>query len=1024
MRGGFSKIVADAAQFLRDGSGDLAKFQVSEGVACLIYSDNLYVISRPDNAFLSLDGSKMEATITPEIINLEAERILVAAGAGRYTENGSSFIMEVNQDSRVSTGWAYYVRCFHNLTVANSVAVLGNTQTRITGQASGNASTFAYNTAQMSLLYLLLKLGGVTGPVLSAKAYERVRTESTCSLEDLKTEALSDIWRMACVAAGVQIKVELVTTRIPELLDYGTNVVIPMDILGFDCRVMFIEGKPLYIPVLNRSRLLKAALFDKTEYDHSFKDKRAGAAIKSFVAYVKAKSLFLMGGWDDPVLSLSLMIHAIGSVKALSTALGVNTDQSTISEALVMLMSDLTQDDANEMSRFLSSEIFQSMMNSSLLPTLSDVMKVLLHEDDLITWQAYIFSLVMQGTIPLGEVAKYFSLDTFATVLLNNQHQANPEWAPTRVSDVLGALGEDKMAEILHGASELRVSVMNVIPAKVMDIIYPSTVGTLAVPTGGVSAQPPGLAPAVDPKQIRKEKVFSGKAELHTTGPGAGVATRAMLEDLLKRKPDYIFKGHLSADEIKKYKDWINKRLKKSGTKKPNNRQKLEKYAAESKYPAFDASRREDTTISIPAGLVREKMYEATAFTARAQKKFIKSVWGDLESLVAPRFKLYYQPYGLRSIPAIIGEGVAHEQTMVTQDVVLKNLYKNLSSNPLIKHNLHVPDYKAVLDVARNLMIPATRHAQDIAGIMVAKSRLEDGADGVRALVENSATTFGAGNILRDFVRLLRNSKFGDELGITETKKNILLEGIEDEFEKGLKASMATYIGSWLTAPISPGILDGILSVYLRNSDVDPINISRDELIQKLEGDKDLMLYILASNPPPEEVMTSPTILDKFVSMRASIQMAGCPVRIVGLFSYLLKNINGKGQGDTPRQLVENTYTGRLKMLYGVPFDNLPAVFQRAVKLYATVMNNEIINYAARYFGVKLNTADVLKMMDTDPDTLWSFIKFLSIPDVNVVYIAQMKVMIRTSEFTPTQALKGAMELMDIQEVGGKFSVA
>lgn len=189
----------------------------------------------------------------------------------------------------VTKAWLRYL--FKSLYDAtNSIAYLRRTQFIVPGLASGTSATFHFNTCRMVLVADLLC------PHLDA----HLDTFQFGNLLSKDFELHPLINRLAGLY-GVKLTGELFCSgrRCPlsfhQDLPDGTY---QLDLLGYDMTILTFSDVQTRCLTLNRERLLKSIIFSKT-----LGNKVTHDVVDLILEVVKARTLYLVGGWADPFIS-------------------------------------------------------------------------------------------------------------------------------------------------------------------------------------------------------------------------------------------------------------------------------------------------------------------------------------------------------------------------------------------------------------------------------------------------------------------------------------------------------------------------------------------------------------------------------------------------------------------------------------------------------------------------------------------------------------------------------------------------
>jgi len=285
---------------------------------CAAYSDNIYLTGMvgEDPSFISMDGEKMEATITKGDVYVEAVRSLM-------------------QFEDADDGWLRYVHTLLPMLDVDTVGVIGNQEIPVLGMSSGVQGTGYFNTCK-SIRYL--------DTVMRHKT-----AETQINVEDR-------VFSRAASEIGVKFKVE---HHVP-LTEFDNTAfrVVVMDVLGHDAAPLHDFGVPMWAPVLNRERLLKAMLYPKQQ------DTKWSIGKKNAFELVRLRALYLAGGWAYP---------------GVDTVLRVRCEQILRTRRLAMeaLTQDLELSVVEELVGAKNAEIVHQLMNSLAKPALPSVYEVI-----------------------------------------------------------------------------------------------------------------------------------------------------------------------------------------------------------------------------------------------------------------------------------------------------------------------------------------------------------------------------------------------------------------------------------------------------------------------------------------------------------------------------------------------------------------------------------------------------------------------------------------------------------------------
>jgi len=227
-----------------------------------VYADNVYLVVRGVNdkpLFLSLDGEKMEASITPQDIAAEMIRSLK-----HFSSSNPSWQMYATQVFP-NLGWGLH-------------CVLGGNQIYTPYMGSGIQGT-AYFNCSKSTRFLDRWMELDPDPVME---------------EDLVPSGM----RRAGDETGCSFKVESMVYL--DHMDHNlVNDEIPMDLLGFsayECTDLGLPGE--YIAVLERERLYKGISFMKMHFG-----KDTPPIIKYGMLLFRLRAFYFLGAWKEVGLS-------------------------------------------------------------------------------------------------------------------------------------------------------------------------------------------------------------------------------------------------------------------------------------------------------------------------------------------------------------------------------------------------------------------------------------------------------------------------------------------------------------------------------------------------------------------------------------------------------------------------------------------------------------------------------------------------------------------------------------------------
>lgn len=268
----------------------------------LVYADNLYMLHDVDGAvaWVSLDGSKMEASHDIHSIKLEAQRV---------------FKTNERSGSSLPVGWKNYFTEFFPQLVVNSLLCIGSSQYPSKMMASGVMGTAYFNSSKMMFL---------------AAEAERLGIE----VVQMKDGALvlTDAFQSLCRKIGIMIKLEAFQLGFEDSIrKVGTRV--RLDLLGFDGLVLNYGAVKVVAPVLSYNRILKSMLFRKRHYDEQgLVKKTLTAGEAALLTLVRMQSLYYLGGWSYTPLNYEIQKKAKIALKAIKATYPMEMLQQRLNE--------------------------------------------------------------------------------------------------------------------------------------------------------------------------------------------------------------------------------------------------------------------------------------------------------------------------------------------------------------------------------------------------------------------------------------------------------------------------------------------------------------------------------------------------------------------------------------------------------------------------------------------------------------------------------------------------------------------
>jgi hypothetical protein len=408
---GFTAFKGGMDAFIRQ----LWKKVAKTGMTTAVYADNLHILQLdPDTGtylYASLDGAKMEATITPSDVHFHMRRI-IDLHMGFYKST--------------PRGWINYALQVLPTLDADAIGLFSNQQFPIPGLPSGVVGTAYFNTAKMCGVQHGAK-------ILNIKALELVGDQVVLTKE----------FTQLCADVGVVLQVESFILQAQQSLAIqpkNPNIVQPVDVLGFNVVYYVDLNISMWLPVLNYGRILKALIFNK-RHRNARGESTLSVAESALLQLIKITALYYLGGWYYTPLDneLALMAHTshaqlvrqLGEENFAALKLDASVVSSAVSDALGGF-AELGMDNASVQSIIL--EVLERP-----LPTVYSVFRLLIDHDAALEYVR--LTLKDRPLIPVRYVAPPRVLARFDVVV--------PEVGPTGVSTaeppVVRLLSTDEM---------------------------------------------------------------------------------------------------------------------------------------------------------------------------------------------------------------------------------------------------------------------------------------------------------------------------------------------------------------------------------------------------------------------------------------------------------------------------------------------------------------------------------------------------------------------------------------------------
>jgi len=346
--GGMTNLIEIAVDFARKG-----------GTFIAVYADNFFVCESHDDKIIwgSLDGEKMEASISKDIVEIANRRVI-----------------DCGFDGEVPPEWKKYFISVHPSIGVMSIGVIGNQEVLSAGQSSGVVGTSANNATLCCIVGDALRRSGKKALIPNE------------GRDDFKIS--SDLAGFAA-DCGVFLRIE----RTTHLGNYRPGLSLyNLDMLGADgCRLTDYYGLNCFIPVLNYERLLKALGWDKkVRWGMEGKEKSVS---QHYFRLVKLRTLYIFGGWfysDLGDMMAATMRHDLEYLAANLLDRGMKADAIAAAvESVGAALMGILDPDWVEGGSFSP---LTSILASPSVPAIGDVFKIMLTKDDLDTFVLQVLS--------------------------------------------------------------------------------------------------------------------------------------------------------------------------------------------------------------------------------------------------------------------------------------------------------------------------------------------------------------------------------------------------------------------------------------------------------------------------------------------------------------------------------------------------------------------------------------------------------------------------------------------------------
>ena len=313
-----------------------------------VYADNYYSAFVDDAGhiiWVSLDGEKMEACVNEDDYLLYDNCLLTRYPNVQFNEN-----------------WRNSLKIYHPNISAKNVGLLGDYQILIKGHGSGSIGTAYLNTFKVIRVeHQFRQIGGKRPVVKQNDAW-----------------VLSNKMIAATLSVGVKLTVESVidlTSRLAEARAVAGDAdkldEIKVDLLGFSLTVLRKYGMVLYIPVLDRPRLMRAMCYFKKLLNDEGEVSQNDRAMYFMMIGIRSRMFYIMGGWADEAIAVYLRALV---VRAMAWFKGRMKKEPEL--RLGMVLADLNAAVGQEIIDQIGIGTVRHVMSLRSLPTMYEVISI------------------------------------------------------------------------------------------------------------------------------------------------------------------------------------------------------------------------------------------------------------------------------------------------------------------------------------------------------------------------------------------------------------------------------------------------------------------------------------------------------------------------------------------------------------------------------------------------------------------------------------------------------------------------
>lgn len=365
------------------------KLLVSSEPQFLIFADNIYLYFPVDDLWLSLDGTKMEASHSIVFAKFEIVRCLRQVGCLVSESPDGELVIDNNG---VSANLVNFMLLLFPHIAYNTVAVWGKSQIPLFGNPDNKGNIKALRPELFSFSLLGSGVNGTAyfNTALSSlimatytKNFALIPSSFTAQPPPYTTSdgevPLAEHFQTWSENHGVAWKLEQQSVGLAALRHLE---ILKTDLLGYSTvvfEIMTVEQDviKIFIPVLDDHRLANALLWNKAEGKASFGklDPITQRIQKSYLTLAKLRCLYIIGGWYYPGVAESMLLSMIGAIKTFKDGLLSVPDFSMEFDVVKRAIEDMFAAFSGSFGEITETQL-HAMLSGTLLPTMQEVISV------------------------------------------------------------------------------------------------------------------------------------------------------------------------------------------------------------------------------------------------------------------------------------------------------------------------------------------------------------------------------------------------------------------------------------------------------------------------------------------------------------------------------------------------------------------------------------------------------------------------------------------------------------------------